>query len=87
MALGKLAANLAHELNNPASAARSAAGAISSHLDGDDEAKYNLGFLCQSKEELDAYRAWLQKARDHIDNSGDSRSVNSSQLTASDREG
>jgi signal transduction histidine kinase len=86
IALGKLAANLAHELNNPASAARSAASAISSHLDGDDEAKYNLGFLCQSKEELDAYRTWLQKARDYINNSGDSRSVNATQSTASDRE-
>jgi signal transduction histidine kinase len=81
MALGKLAANLAHELNNPASAARSAANTISSNLDADDEAKYNLGYLCQSKEELDAYRAWLGKARDHIDKGG-----NTSLLAAGDRE-
>jgi signal transduction histidine kinase len=80
-ALGKLAANLAHELNNPASAARSAAGTIASNLSGGDEAKYSLGYLCQSQEELDAYRAWLEKARGYIANNRDP-----GQLTASDRE-
>jgi signal transduction histidine kinase len=84
IAVGKLAANLAHELNNPASAARSAAGTISSNLDRDDEAKYNLGYLCQSEEELDAYLAWLAKVRSHIDNHGGSRSVD--QLATSDHE-
>jgi signal transduction histidine kinase len=81
IALGKLAANLAHELNNPASAARSAASTIASNLSGDDEAKYSLGYLCQSKEELDAYRAWLERARGYI-----AKNRDPGQLTASDRE-
>ena len=86
VALSKLAANLAHELNNPASAARSAANTIASHIHGDDEAKYTLGYLCKSKEELDAYLTWTEKAREHIDKKADSRSADSSQLAASDRE-
>jgi signal transduction histidine kinase len=81
IALGKLAANLAHELNNPASAARSAASTIASNLSGDDEVKYSLGYLCQSKEELDAYRAWLERARGYI-----AKNRDPGQLTASDRE-
>jgi signal transduction histidine kinase len=81
IALGKLAANLAHELNNPASAARSAASTIASNLSGDDDVKYSLGYLCQSKEELDAYRAWLERARGYI-----AKNRDPGQLTASDRE-
>ena len=66
VALGKLAANLAHELNNPAAAARSAATGLCSNLLEEDEAKYHLGHLFQSKEELESYHAWVRTARDRI---------------------
>jgi signal transduction histidine kinase len=81
-ALGKLAANLAHELNNPAAAARSAAATLCSSLLEDDEAKYHLGYLFQSKEEMESYRIWVRSAQEHISASATAASL----LTASDRE-
>src|SRR5271156_217991 len=66
MALGKLAANLAHELNNPASAAQRAANALTANLDSDDETKYCLGYLLKSKQELEAYRSWMREAQQRI---------------------
>jgi signal transduction histidine kinase len=85
-ALGKLAANLAHELNNPASAARSAAVALSSGLDEEDEAKYQLGYLCESKEELEACRGWMRRAWDRIATKAEDTSIHTPQLGASDQE-
>src|ERR1700743_279800 len=85
VALGKLAANLAHELNNPAAAARSAATGLSSNLQEEEEAKYHLGRLFQSKEELESYHAWVRTARDRIAaNMGTVKA--GAPLTESDRE-
>jgi signal transduction histidine kinase len=50
-ALGKLAANLSHELNNPASAAQRSAVSLSTELRETDEAKYRLGRLFSTDEE------------------------------------
>jgi len=88
MALGKLAANLAHELNNPASAAQRAANALTANLDSDDETKYCLGYLLKSKQELEAYRSWMREAQRRIAAapSTAASSAASSSLTASDRE-
>ena len=86
MALGKLAANLAHELNNPASAAQRAANALTSNLDSDDETKYCLGYLLKSNQELEAWRAWMREARDRISADAHSTSTAASSLSASDRE-
>jgi signal transduction histidine kinase len=58
MALGKLAANLAHELNNPASAAQRAAGGLLDELRIYGHEKYKLGSLCMDQERLDQVRAW-----------------------------
>jgi signal transduction histidine kinase len=57
-ALGKLAANLSHELKNPASAARSAATTLSAELRNYGRQKFLLGSLCLSEEHQAAYRAW-----------------------------
>jgi signal transduction histidine kinase len=84
-ALGKLAANLAHELNNPASAAQRAAANLSDTLGEEDDAKYALGFLCESQEELDAYRNWAAHARQCISARVPGSEV-SDPLAASDRE-
>jgi signal transduction histidine kinase len=61
VALGKLAANLSHELNNPASAAQRAALSLSSMIDRDQEL-CTLGRLFRSDEELSNYVAWSKRA-------------------------
>jgi signal transduction histidine kinase len=65
-ALGKLAANLSHELNNPASAAQRSAASLFGELREYGEQKYRLGNLCLSEEEIAGYRAWVQKARNRM---------------------
>src|SRR5260370_19715773 len=62
-ALGKLAANLAHELNNPASAAQRSAASLFGELREYGELKYRLGNLCLSEEEIAGYRSWVPNAR------------------------
>ena len=66
LALGKLAANMSHELNNPASAAQRSAALISSELIQSDEAKYRLGRLFESDEELERFNAWVCQLREKI---------------------
>jgi signal transduction histidine kinase len=60
-ALGKLAANLSHELNNPASAAQRAAQSLASTIDRDQEL-CGLGRLFPSEEELSKYLEWTRKS-------------------------
>lgn len=62
-ALGKLAANLAHELNNPASAAQRSAASLFGELREYGEQKYRLGNLCLTEEESQNYRNWVRDAR------------------------
>src|SRR5258708_32415269 len=62
-ALGKLAANLSHELNNPASAAQRSAASLFAELREYGELKDRLGNLCLAEEEIPGYRAWAQHAR------------------------
>jgi signal transduction histidine kinase len=62
MALGKLAANLAHELNNPASAAQRAAGGLLQELRVYGHEKYKLGALCIDEEKLTKIWAWQRSA-------------------------
>ena len=61
--LGTLSANLAHELNNPASAAQRSAASLFGELREYGEQKYRLGNLCLTEQEIAAYRAWVQNAR------------------------
>ncbi len=62
-ALGKLAGNLAHELNNPASAAQRAASGLLSELRIYGQQKYELGAICLRPEEIHAVRAWQEEIR------------------------
>lgn len=64
-ALGKLAGNLAHELNNPASAAQRAASGLLDELHVYGYEKYRLGSLCLSDEHLADVRKWQQSVREH----------------------
>ncbi len=61
-ALGKLAANLAHELNNPASAAQRAAGGLLEELRVYGHEKYKLGSLCIDPEKLTKIWEWQKSA-------------------------
>lgn len=58
-ALGKLAANLSHELNNPASAARSAANNLWTELRNYGYQKFRLGALCIGGETKTKYNEWI----------------------------
>src|SRR5580658_2808096 len=64
-ALGKLSANLAHELNNPASAAQRAASGLLDELHVYGHEKYRLGSLCLSEEHLAVVRKWQETVREH----------------------
>lgn len=57
-ALGKLAANLAHELNNPASAAQRSAAGLLSELKIYGRHKFDLGSLCLDEKRLKALHSW-----------------------------
>jgi signal transduction histidine kinase len=64
-ALGKLAGNLAHELNNPASAAQRAASGLLDELHVYGHEKYRLGSLCLDEPHLATVRKWQQSIREH----------------------
>jgi signal transduction histidine kinase len=63
-ALGKLAGNLAHELNNPASAAQRAAASLVTELRANRENRFKLVNLCLSDEQIEAIENWEQKIFD-----------------------
>jgi signal transduction histidine kinase len=64
-AVNKLAASLAHELNNPASAAKRAASLLMQSLEAENEAiRYRLGAALGSR--LDAYLQWLSRLRSNV---------------------
>ena len=62
-ALGKLSANLAHELNNPSSAAQRAASGILTELRSANEGRYRLVALCLSPEQVLAAQSWERDVR------------------------
>ena len=83
-ALGKLAANLSHELNNPASAARSAANNLWTELRTYGDTKYRLGAMHFSAEAKQKYTAWMQSKRNLL--GPDDRPLLSDPVLLADRE-
>jgi signal transduction histidine kinase len=69
-ALGKLAANLSHELNNPASAARSAANNLWTELRHYGDQKFRLGSLCFTPEIKKDYGEWIESVRHLLQEDG-----------------
>lgn len=66
-ALSKLAGNLAHELNNPASAARSAALALSQDSElARNDARYQLGLRLSDQTVLNSYVQGLSAIRSRV---------------------
>lgn len=57
-ALGKLAGNLAHELNNPASAAQSAAASLANALSANRANRFKLVNLHLSEQQIRGIHAW-----------------------------
>jgi signal transduction histidine kinase len=62
-ALGKLAGNLAHELNNPSSAAQRAASGILTELRAVSDGRYRLVALCLSQQQVLAVQNWEREVR------------------------
>lgn len=62
-ALGKLAGNLAHELNNPASAAQRAASGMLRELENFGRDRFRLGSLCFQPEHVEALSHWDEHMR------------------------
>ncbi|HEX8710760.1 MAG TPA: ATP-binding protein [Terracidiphilus sp.] len=60
-ALGKLAGNLAHELNNPASAAQRAAAGLAAALRANRQNRFKLVNLCLNEQQIRGVDAWEQK--------------------------
>ena len=60
-ALGKLAGNLAHELNNPASAAQRAASGLITELRANRQNRFKLVNLCLNEAQVRGVELWEQK--------------------------
>ncbi|MGA2219472.1 MAG: ATP-binding protein, partial [Terracidiphilus sp.] len=75
-ALGKLAGNLAHELNNPASAAQRAASNLVTEIRANRQNRFRLVNLCLSEEQIFATQAWEQKIIDRKSPSGVPNALN-----------
>jgi signal transduction histidine kinase len=69
-AVNNLAANLAHELNNPASAAKSAASNLRNAIEGQSElARYRIGMALGTEDRLNGYLNWLFRLRSQVSHS------------------
>jgi signal transduction histidine kinase len=69
-AVNNLAANLAHELNNPASAAKSAASNLLNAMGGEaDLACYRIGMVLGTEDRLKDYLEWLSGLRSRVSHS------------------
>ncbi len=66
-ALGKLAANLAHELNNPASAAQRASSNLMEELRAYGKVSFEAGRLCLSNQQEERYMEWNRNIRSAIE--------------------
>ena len=65
-ALGKLAANLAHELNNPASAAQRSAASMFQELQGYGRQAFDLGVLSTDHAETERFEHWFRATRKRL---------------------
>jgi signal transduction histidine kinase len=65
-ALGKLAANLAHELNNPASAAQRSAASLFGELRDFGDKKQQLGASLALAGQMDLYLDWASRTREKM---------------------
>lgn len=84
--LGKLAANLAHELNNPASAAQRSADRLFNDLREYREQSFQLGALSANALETPQLRRWFERMRERVSAYAPHRYSTVSPLDLSERE-
>jgi signal transduction histidine kinase len=84
-ALGKLAANLSHELKNPASASQRAVLSLSPNIDRDEEL-CRLGRLFASEKEFQTYLRWTRRALALIETEASAKAAGDSIVSANERE-
>jgi signal transduction histidine kinase len=75
-ALGKLAGNLAHELNNPASAAQRAASGLVTELRANRANRFKLVNLCLDEKQIESIEAWEQQIFDRTAQPADQHAAN-----------
>jgi signal transduction histidine kinase len=85
-ALGKLAGNLSHELNNPASAAQRSAASLFGELRRYGDQKYRLGALCLEAEQSAIYKDWVARTRSSMADYANVATTSQNPLAATDRE-
>ena len=85
-ALGKLAANLSHELNNPASAAQRSADRLYGALREYREQSFQLGTLSANAVETPEIKGWFERTRERMNAYSPQRHSGISPLALSDRE-
>jgi signal transduction histidine kinase len=85
-ALGKLAANLAHELNNPASAAQRTAASLFTELREYGDRKYKLGSLCLERGTCNRLQQWIETTRSEMADYLGTTHLESGPLAEADRE-
>ena len=85
-ALGKLAGNLAHELNNPASAAQRAAASLFGDLKQYGQQRHELGRMITSQGQDEALKAWYERTREQMSDYCERSAAQFSALVVADRE-
>ncbi len=85
-ALGKLAANLAHELNNPASAAQRSAASLFGELRDFGDNKQLLGAALAKADQYQEYQDWVKRTRERMANYKTRAITPTNPLDLSDRE-
>jgi signal transduction histidine kinase len=85
-ALGKLAANLAHELNNPASAAQRSAASLFGELREFGDKKQQLGAALAEAGQYDQYQDWARRTRERMAGYKSRAILPNNPLDLSDRE-
>ena len=86
IALGKLAGNLAHELNNPASAAQRAAASLFDDLKEYGQQRHDLGKRVTSSEQDAALKDWYERTRAQMSDYCESSASHFSAIVLADRE-
>lgn len=85
-ALGKLAANLAHELNNPASAAQRSAASLFGEIREYGDQKQQLGAALTRAGKFEAYLDWVRRTREKMANYSSRAILPDNPLDLADRE-
>ena len=85
-ALGKLAGNLSHELNNPASAAQRSAASLFGEIRAFGDQKQQMGAALTRAGKFDVYLDWVRRTREKMANYSSRAILPDNSLDLADRE-